>query len=225
VNTSVLVPLLTTGIVLGSPLAVLGLGTWLVLNVARRFHFAYALTYSFAGMLAAVLASRNGVASWVALAAGVGAAAALGALIEIGIYRPLARRTGDEALLAIFVSGLGLTIDGTSALQFAWARQSVSVPFDLMDSVPLHLPGKLRLSSLDATTLVTFGVIAAIAVLVLRYTRAGQVVRGVRGNPTMARVVGIRPESVCVWLFALVSAAAGLAACFASAPAACGLFQ
>lgn len=209
--------LVLTGIVFGAPLAVLGLGLSLILNVAGRFHFAYSLTYTLGGFVAALLATRLGVPVLLAVVAAAVAAGALGYLIEAFIYRPLARRNGDAALLPIFVSSLGLAIGGQSLIQFLWARESTSVPLDLVGITAVPLPWGLRMTTLDLIGLVLFSVIAFGAVAVLRYTRAGQVVRGVRVNRTMAQVVGINSERVFAMIFVLASAATGLVATFAAA--------
>ncbi len=209
--------LVLTGVVFGAPLAVLGLGLSLILNVAGRFHFAYSLTYTLGGFVAALLATRLGVPILVAVIVATCAAAVLGYLIEAFIYRPLARRSGDAALLPIFVSGLGLAIGGQSLIQFLWARESTSIPLDLVDISLIPLPFGLRMTTLDLLTLVVFSAIAFGAAAVLRYTRAGQVVRGVRVNRTMAQVVGINSERVFAVIFALASGATGLVATFSAA--------
>lgn len=205
-----------SGVVAGVQLAVLGLGMSLILNVAGRFHFAYALTITLGAFVAALL-SRAGVPPLISAAAGVAAAGLLGGLIEFVLYRPLARRSGDAALLPIFVTALGLTIGGQSLIQFLWARESTSVPFELIPVSIIELPAGLRMTTLDVLTLAVFGALAVVAVAVLRYTRAGQVVRGVRDNPSMAATVGIRPESVFVALFVLASMGSGLAGVFSAA--------
>lgn len=209
--------LVLTGIVFGAPLAVLGLGLSLILNVAGRFHFAYALTYTLGGFVAALLATRLGVPVLVAVVAATVAAGTLGFLVEVIIYRPLARRSGDAALLPIFVSSLGLAIGGQSLIQFLWTRESASLPLELLPTSIIPLPFGLRMTSLDLISLALFSAIAFGAVVVLRYTRAGQVVRGVRVNRTMAQVVGIDSERVFAVIFALASAATGLVATFAAA--------
>ncbi|MET2010756.1 branched-chain amino acid ABC transporter permease [Microbacterium chocolatum] len=213
---TLLAQLVLNGIVTGVQLAVLGLGMSLILNVAQRFHFAYSLTITLAAFVAALLA-RIGTPSILAALAGVVAAAALGGAIELILYRPLARRSGDAALLPIFVTALGLSIGGQSLIQFLWARESTSLPYELVPVEIIGLPFGLRLTTLDLVTLAIFGAIAAAGVAVLRYSRAGQVIRGVRVNPTMAAVVGIRPESVFVMIFIVASAASGLAGVFAAA--------
>ncbi|GAB2831609.1 branched-chain amino acid ABC transporter permease [Microbacterium insulae] len=213
---TLLAQLVLNGVITGVQLAVLGLGMSLILNVAQRFHFAYSLTITLGAFVAALLAGL-GIPAILAALAGVAAAAVLGGLIELVLYRPLARRSGDAALLPIFVTALGLSIGGQSLIQFLWARESTSIPFELFPIQIIPLPFGLQMTTLDLATLLVFGAIAAAGVVILRYSRAGQVVRGVRVNPTMASVVGIRPESVFVVIFVVASAASGLAGVFAAA--------
>jgi branched-subunit amino acid ABC-type transport system permease component len=189
----------------------------LILNVAHRFHFAFALTITMGGFVAAILSAEAGVPAPLAVLVAVVVSGVVGAAIEILIYRPLARRSGEAALLPIFVSALGLTIGGQSLIQLAWARNTTNRPFSLMPTERLPMPFELRFTTLDLTTLVVFGGLAAIVIVVLRFTRAGHVIRGVRGNPLMATVGGIGPETVYVWIFVFASAASGLAGAFIAA--------
>ncbi len=208
--------LVLNGLITGVQLAVLGLGMSLILNVAQRFHFAYSLTITLAAFVAALL-GQAGVPGPVAAIAGVVAAAVLGGLIELVLYRPLARRSGEAALLPIFVTALGLAIGGQSLIQFVWAREATSIAFELVPVTIIALPFGLRMTTFDLTALIVFGLVAAAGVVALRYTRFGQIVRGVRVNPSMAKVVGIRPESVFVAIFVVASAGSGLYGVFAAA--------
>jgi branched-subunit amino acid ABC-type transport system permease component len=208
--------LVLNGLIAGVQLSVLGLGLSLILNVAQRFHFAYSLTITLAAFVAALLA-RLGLPGPLAALAGVIAAAILGGLIEYVLYRPLARRSGGSALLPIFVTALGLAIGGQSLIQFLWARESATIPFTLIEVRVIDLSLGLHLSTLDLLTVVVFGAVAIASIVVLRYSRAGQIVRAVRDNPSMATVVGVRPETVFVAIFVLASAGSGLAGVFAAA--------
>jgi branched-chain amino acid transport system permease protein len=218
VELSVLPQLVLTGIILGAPSALLGLGMSLILTVARRFHFAFAFTFTLSAFVAAVLSTQLQVSVWLSVPAAIVVGAAAGALIEIFIYRPLIRRSGEDAgLLPVFVSALGISIAGESAIQLLWASSSPTVPLNLMPVTAIPLGPNLTLTSFDAVSFVLFTVIAMVGVVILRYTRVGQVVRGVRGNTLMARAVGIRPDAVNVWIFVIVSGVAGLVACFTAA--------
>ncbi|MFK4296603.1 branched-subunit amino acid ABC-type transport system permease component [Arthrobacter sp. GAS37] len=213
---TLILQLLVSGLATGAPLAALGLGISLILSVTGRFHFAFALTFTLGAVLAAQLQSI-GVPTVVGVLIAVVICAAFGVLVEVVVYRPLARAGHDAGLLPIFVSSLGLTIAGESAVQFFFAKTAPALPFNLIDNVSIALPFGLRTSTIDVLETAMFAVILAGAVVFLRWSRAGRVVRAVRENPTMARAVGVRPESVYICIFAFASALAALAACFAAA--------
>jgi branched-chain amino acid transport system permease protein len=217
VDLTLLPQLLITGLAAGAPLAVLGLGISFILNVANRFHFAYAVTITLGGFVSAVLTQNLGVPPVLSLLAAAVVTGLFGVATEVFIYRPLAKRPGNAALLSIFISALGLTLALEAAIQVLFARQASAIGFPLVQDNPIPLGLGLRTSTLDVISVVVFGGLSAIAVIVLRYTRIGQIVRGVRGNPMMARAVGIRPDTVYVWIFLVASAAAGLVGGFTAA--------
>jgi len=204
------VQLVLNGLVNGCGYAVLGLCMSLILSVTHRFHFAFALTYTLGGFVAAVLATKAGLPAPVALIVAIASTALLGGLIELIVYRPLARRSPGSALLSIFVSSLGLTIAGQSAIQLLWARTSAATSFPLTDIVTLQGPLGVRISNLDLIYGLTAIIIGIGAAIVLRYTSPGRVIRGVRDNPLMARAVGIDPARLYVLLFVVLSAVIGL---------------
>jgi len=203
--------------VMGATFAVLGIAMALILGVTGRFHFAFSLTYTLSAFIAAVSAAEWGVPVVGALVLGVLVGGLAGLLIEWLVYKPLADRSGQAALLPIFVSSLGIAIAGQNLIQLMWARDSVSVPFNLIELQQVELPMGLTLTRLEIVQTVVMIVAIVAGVLTLRYTRIGQIVRGVRGNPMMAKAVGIRPELVFIAVFFVSSAAAGLVAIFSAA--------
>lgn len=216
-DVSILPQLMINGVVLGASYAVLGLAMALILGVTGRFHFALSFTFTLSAFVAAVGSSDYGIPAPLALVLGVLAGSVVGVLIEILIYRPLADRSGKAALLPIFVSSLGIAIAGQYLIQLLWARTAVSVPFNLMPLRRIALSFGLTVTGLDLLATVILLLAAGAGVTVLKWTRVGQIVRGVRGNPTMARAVGIRPESVFLLVFLVSSGAAGLVATLTAA--------
>ncbi|WP_183097343.1 branched-chain amino acid ABC transporter permease [Nocardioides pelophilus] len=209
--------LVISGITQGATFAVLGLGTSLILNVANRFHFAYAATITGSAFAAAVLQRDTGLPAVVCLVIAIAAAAVFGALTEVVVYRPLATRSGANATLPIFVSSLGVTLAVEAALQYYFTRESPTVPFNLVGDSVIALPFGLHTTRLDVITLTVCGAIAAGAVVLLRYSRVGRIVRAVRENPMMASAVGVRPQRVNVSILFWASACAGLIGCLTAA--------
>lgn len=206
-----LLQLTVNGLLNGAVYALVGWSFALLLHVTGRFHLAYAFTYALAAMLAAQAGTVwNGV-PWVAvIVIGAVAAGLVGAGIERLIYQPIAARAGDSLLLAIFVASLGIQIIGVNLLSLIWVGKSTLQIRGFRDSGVVIGDVVFSLSSL-VTALICVGLIVA-AGLVLRFSRAGRVVRAVAANPEMSRAVGIDPRRVFVLVFAACSAVGGAAA-------------
>src|SRR4051812_16809920 len=108
------------GIATGSAYALLGVAFALILGVTGRFHFAFGIIYALTAYIAAVVITDWGLPLLPALLIGLLVAVVLGALVEALVYRPVASRAGENALLAVFVASLGLVIAGENVIRLIW---------------------------------------------------------------------------------------------------------
>jgi branched-subunit amino acid ABC-type transport system permease component len=92
------------GAINGSFYGLLGVGFGLILGVTGRFHYAFALIFTFAAYVTSVMESAAGLPVVLAVIVGLLAAAVLGVAIERLIYRPLALFSGPLSLLTVFIS-------------------------------------------------------------------------------------------------------------------------
>src|SRR3954447_15377461 len=92
------------GFINGSSYGLVGLSFGLVVAVTGRFHFAWATSYALAGFFAAYLANHTGVPVVPAIILALIGAAVFNCLCEAAVYRPVEKRAGAQALLAIFVA-------------------------------------------------------------------------------------------------------------------------
>ncbi len=198
------------GVINGSYYALFGVSFGLILGVTGRFHYAYALVFTTAAYVASVLQSA-GVPVIPAVASGVAAATAEGVLIERFVYRRLAASSGVLSLLTIFIAALGLTIAGVNVITLIWGASSRALT--LFTPHTLHL-GSATYTTLDlVSVIVMWGLILALG-LILARTGLGRSIKAVRGNPDLARTLGLRPERVFLVVFAIGSAMCGVAAIF-----------
>jgi branched-chain amino acid transport system permease protein len=198
------------GIINGSAYALLGIAWGLFYGVARRFHFALALTYALAPFIASVLASESGLPIVPAILVGLAVGVIAGMVIELG-YQELTGRIGVAALLPIFVISLGITIAGTNALQLIWGVDTRTLTGFSISNISI---GTVRFTSLELSLVIlSFGFSAAVAAL-LTWTPFGRQVKAVRSNPEMAVAVGIKPNQIYLLVFAIGSFLAGVAAIY-----------
>ena len=209
------------GLFRGASYGLLGAGFALILGVTGRFHFAYGFTYTLAAYIAFTLHARgtwagpfsNGIPFIVAGIIGVLVSAVAGVGIERFVYRPIARRAGATALLAIFVAALGIGIAGQSLIALLWGQQSV--PFYDKGS---HLAKvgwgfwKITYENLDIIQAITSFSLVLIFTLVLRFTALGRQMRATRVNPDLAQIIGINSKRIYLVCFFIGTIFCGTAA-------------
>lgn len=200
--------LAVAGIVNGSFYGLLGVGFGIILGVTGRFHYAFALVFTLAAYVTSVLESAAGWPAAPAALAGLLIAALCGAAIERFIYRPLAFFSGPLSLLTVFISSLGITIAGVNLITLAWSAESRTL--SLVPLVPLQA-GPVTFTSIDLLLVLVAWILIAALAMVLRATDLGRAIRAVRGNPTLARIMGTDPGRIYLVVFAIGSALCGAA--------------
>ncbi len=200
--------LAVAGAINGSFYALLGVGFGLILGVTGRFHYAFALVFTFAAYVTSVMESAAGLPVIVAVIAGLLAAAVLGVAIEYLIYRPLALFSGPLSLLTVFISSLGVTIAGVNLITLAWSAESRSLK--LVPVTPLQI-GDVTFTTLDLSLVVSAWILIAALAVTLSFTDLGRSIRAVRGNPVLSRIMGTDPGHIYLAVFAIGSVLCGVA--------------
>lgn len=198
---------LVNGLIVGSGYALLGVSFALLFSVTSRFHYAYALTYLVAPVLA-VTAVGAGMPLLIAAIIGIAGAGVLGALIEVLVYRVLDKRAGSLSLLGVGIASVALTIAGENVVALLWSP----TPTRLLDGfVPqLIKVGAIAFTSLDIITVALCWVLVAGSALVLSRSGLGRNVIAVRSDPAAARLVGISPRTIGLIVIVAASAMSGV---------------
>jgi branched-chain amino acid transport system permease protein len=200
--------LLVAGVINGSFYGLLGVGFGLILGVTGRFHYAFALVFALAAYVASVLESEAGWPWPLAAAAGLASGVVLGCAIEALVYRPLARASGGDSLLTVFISSLGVTIAGVNVITLIWSASSRAL--DILPPQTIHL-GDVTITTLEAAVIgSSWALILGLGAL-LRFSALGRDIKAVRGNPDLARILGLDGDHVFLVVFALGSLLCGVA--------------
>jgi branched-subunit amino acid ABC-type transport system permease component len=200
--------LAVAGIINGSFYGLLGAGFGLILGVTGRFHYAFALIFTLAAYVTSLLEQEAGLPAPLAILAGLAAAAAAGVAIERWIYRGLAALSGPLSLLTIFISSLGITIAGVNLITLiftAFSRLITVVPV-----APLGV-GSVTFTTIEITIVVAAWVLIAALTALLDSTDLGRSIKAVRGNPGLARIIGLDPGRLYLVVFAIGSVMCGAA--------------
>ena len=194
--------LLVNGIVTGGALGVVAISFALIYATTRVFHVAHAGVYTLGGYLAWSLVQR-GLPVMAALPLAMAGCVAVGCLIQSLLYAPLARR--GAAQLVVLIASLGAlaviqnlisAVYSPDILEFSspWASRVVA------------LPGGLRLTGVQITTVLLDFVAFAATLLFAHRTLLGKRIRAVASNPFLAEITRLEPRLVHLYVMAIASA-------------------
>ena len=196
---------LLNGVQFGLMLFLMSAGLTLVFGVMGLINLAHGSLYMIGAFVCAWVA---GVLDnfWLGTIAGIAAAAAAGALIEVSVIRRLYKRDHLDQVLATFALILILS-EGTRIL-FG--------PFPLYLSVPDLLRGTVYLGiteySLYRLALIAAGLLVALALWALiARTRLGIRIRAGENDREMIAALGVNIQILYTIVFALGAALAGFA--------------
>ncbi len=203
VSASLLWQLTADGVVTAAFYTVMSIGFGLIMGVTGRFHFAYGIGYVLGGFVVAMATEDWGWGLAPAALLGMVVVMLFGVVVEAFLYRPLERRNPNQALLAIFITALGLGIAGENILKLVWG------PTDrTLRSIPITTQsfGSVTLQRFDFGQLITAVVVVAVTTMVLRYSDIGRRVLAVKVNPGLAETMGMNTRAVFLGVFAIGSA-------------------
>jgi branched-subunit amino acid ABC-type transport system permease component len=202
--------LTASGIFRGAAYGLLGVGFALILGVTGRFHFAYSFTYTLAAYMAFTFRFRGPkLPFWISAFLGIVVATLIGIAIERLIYRPLARRAGATALLAVFVAALGIGIAGQNLVALLWGQATQA--FYGPAKKGWHL-GSTTFENFDVWQTLSALALVLLLTALLRYTGLGRAIKATRVNPELATVIGINANIIYLVCFGIGTFLAGVSA-------------
>lgn len=206
---SEILQLVTSGVVVGSLYALLGVSWGIIYGTTRTFHFAHGLTFTIAAYTAIVLHVGWGLPLALAAAGALAVAALCGCAAEVAVYRPIRRESRGQ--LGIFLASMGTLVLGEALLQIVFSPTPRSLP-DFPER--LFTLGPFTFTLADLTMMGTAWLAIAALQVFLSRTRTGREIRAVRSNPEMTTIVGISSDRTFLVVFAVGSALMGLGAFF-----------
>ena len=195
------------GIVLGLAFGLLGVGMTLVYGLGGVLNLAYGQIVVLAAIVASIVID-DGRATLVAAVLGVLAAAAVAALLDLTLMRPVYRERGEErTLLGLLLTlGAAFVIGGV----LTWRYPDGAFYIDITGEPVSILGVPMTRGSIWASAMAL--AVAALLLLFFGATTFGRGVRSVIQDEVGARLVGINPSFVRTVIFALSGALAGIVA-------------
>ena len=152
----------------------------------------------------------DGLATWPALAAGVAAAAVLGLLLHLVVFRPL--RSAPPLAKVVASVGVAITLQALVVLRFGTGRRAV--PPALPDD-----PVRIGALSFSRDRIWFAALVVAIAVMLWaygRFTRAGLATRAAAESERGAILLGYSPDRLAAATWVLSAVVGGTVAVFVS---------
>jgi branched-chain amino acid transport system permease protein len=193
------------GIVVGSLYVLVALGLTLIYGVLVQINFAHAdivTLGAFAAYGVTHLLSGNYLAG---IAAALALGAALGWLINAGIFAPL-RERGSELLPLIATIGVSIMLQNAMLALLG----PIPYAFDTPYSNQVIRFGPLFLTVQNVLIILVSGVSITLLYVFMKFTFLGKALRAVSQDRETAGLMGINPNYLIMLTFVIASALAGL---------------
>ena len=193
------------GLQFGLMLFLLAAGLTLVFGIMDCINLAHGSLYMVGAYFVAA-AAQAADSFWIGLGAGVAAAAVLGLLLEVALFRRLYQRDHLSQVLATFA----LILIANEAVRLIWG------PAPLMLNPPESLAGPVEIGNFFypayRLVIIAFGVaVAALLYLLVAKSRVGMWVRAGAANREMTEALGINVRVLFTAVFVFGAALCALA--------------
>jgi neutral amino acid transport system permease protein len=201
------VQLLVDGFRFGLLIAMAAIGLSLIFGTTGLTNFAHGELVTAGAVVAYFVNVDGGIPLIVAALIAMIAGAAIGALNELGLWRPLRRR--GTGLIAALVVSIGLSLLLRYLFQIIYGgRSEAYADFRGQRAVDY---GLFRMTPVDLATIIICLVVLVLVALMLQRTRIGKAMRAVADNRDLAASSGINVNQVIliVWMMGGALAALG----------------
>ena len=196
---------LINGLTTGSAYALIALGYTMIYGILGLINFAQGEIYMCGAFVAVLLLATGQVPFFVAVAAGMLAAAVLGLILERVAFRPL--RGAHPLVPLISAIGASIFLQSLALLVFGPNNRPFPVAFDF---TAVNLWG-LPINTLEAAILLAALGFMGLLVLFVRFTRYGKAIVACALDRDTARLMGINVDRMVALTFIIGSALSGAA--------------
>jgi branched-chain amino acid transport system permease protein len=192
------VQLLVDGLRFGLLIAICAVGLSLIFGTTGLTNFAHGELVTIGAVIAWYINVQGGVPLIAATLIAVVAGAAVGALHELGLWRPLRRR--GTGLVAALVISIGLSLALRYLIQIVYG--GFSNPYTGFQAQRAVNYGLFTLTNRALASIVISLVVLVVVALMLQRTRIGKAMRAVADNRDLAASSGINVNQVIlvVWM-------------------------
>ncbi|WP_056969385.1 branched-chain amino acid ABC transporter permease [Lacticaseibacillus thailandensis] len=194
---------LINGISLGSIYALLALGYTMVYGIIKLLNFAHGDVYMLGAFWGYYVINYWHFNFIFALISTMAITALVGVIIEFLAYRPLRHAPRVAAL----ITAIGVSYFLENGMSYLYGASARNFP-QVIKQHSYHVAG-ITISNIQLIILGTAIFLMVALQLVIKQTKMGKAMRAVANDPDAAQLVGINPNHVISFTFAIGSALAG----------------
>ena len=198
---------LLNGLSLAALYFIVASGFTLIFGLMRIVNLAHGALYLLGGYVGFEVQRATG--SWyAAVAAGFAAVAAVGVVLQLGLFRHMEGQDLRQTLVS-----LGLSIIAADLMLWVWGGDTyqIDVPDYLFAAFPIGLPGLPMYPTMRLVTILVAVAVGVALWLFLTRTRLGMIIRAGVDDRDMVQASGINVHAVFAATFAIGAGLAGLA--------------
>jgi neutral amino acid transport system permease protein len=205
-NVARVLQILLEGVKFGLIIAIASIGLSLIFGTTGLVNFAHGELVSFGAIVAYIVNVLLGVHFIPAAAIAVVLGGLTGAVLELGLWRPLRHR--GTGLIAALVVSIGLSLLWRYAMLFQFGGRTR--PFGQYSVQRAVSIGPVQIAPKDLISIVLAVAVLVAVGLMLQKTKAGKAMRAVADNRDLAESSGISVERVILFVWILGGALATL---------------
>lgn len=200
------------GLSSGAIYALGAIGLSLVYGILKLVNFAHGDFMTLGGYVAFAVNVSAGMPLIVAVLAAIASIAALGLVLEWGIWAPMRKRGAGVMQLLLLSIGLAFVI--RNLILFHWGGDDRSLDVDQFQS--WNPFGDVVITGIQVTVIVTAGVVLLLVAAMLKSTLIGKTMRALADSFDLAEVSGVNTKRVVTYTWLLAGSLAGLAGVLAA---------
>ncbi len=196
---------IANGLYLGAQYALVALGLTLIFALMNVLNFAHGQMYVLGGFITYWVYGRLGLPFVVALAASAVTLAAVGAAVEVLLFRTVIRRSVREESTMLLAAGIAYFLDAVILLLFGEKQRGVpKIVMGVFDWDNLIMPyDRILVGGLAVVFIVAF-------MLFMQYSRPGRAMRALAQDRVAAQLMGVQVDRYSMIGFALGALLAGV---------------
>jgi branched-chain amino acid transport system permease protein len=198
--------IIANGLYLGAQYALIALGLPLIFSLMNVLNFAHGQMFVFGGFVTYTVVAKAGLPFVVGLLASAVILAAMGAVAEVFLFRPVIKRSKRDESTMLLAAGVAFFLDAVILLVFGEKQRGV----------PKILNGvfnwDMRIIMPYDRILIGFLAVALIVAFIafMQYSRTGRAMRALAQDRTAAQLMGVDVDRYSMIGFALGAMLAGL---------------